>query len=374
LRQQEKIPEQEKQDFLKLLYDSQKFEAYANILNKNEEGAAKEFLNRMTAEYYNEETLEEKAEKIAYFLHLSHHVKSNKVMDVVGVGKPLNMLILEKFMQAHDFTGMNIVNAFRLLFINFLMVGEAQAVERVISALVQRYYESLPEDSTFKSKDALHTFCYALIMLHTDLHKAVLIEKMSIEQFITQVRGVNDGENLPEDFLRECYQNLKQTEMKTLTSRDLSVEENITKETWKNYLILIEMFEREHHRIYSKKDRIINPSDIKELDTLVHYHCYKRLILKVIENIELFMAKSILDPNSIDLLIDKLIKACVHFEMTEHLDNLVVRKILKLPSHSRFPWRIWQKLALILTSQRKMMLSSGICSSPSWSSKRPSYT
>lgn len=73
----------------------------------------------------------------------------------------------------------------------------------------------------------MHTFTYALIMLHTDLHKPELIEKMPIEKFIKQVSKVNDGGNFSEEFLVKCYNDLRDMEYKTLVTRDLREEEKI---------------------------------------------------------------------------------------------------------------------------------------------------
>lgn len=179
-------------------------------------------------EYYSQESLEDKAEKIAYFLHLSHHVPSGKIIEILGLDKPLNREILKKYLVALDFTGLDIIKAMRLFFVNFLMFGEAQVVERVLAAFCGHYYACNSENGPFKSSGPVHTFTYAIIMLNTDLYKPILKEKMSVEAFVNNCRDLNDGDDLPEDFLRGCYNSLKQYEIKTLSSRDLSQEENVT--------------------------------------------------------------------------------------------------------------------------------------------------
>ena len=205
--------------------DAQKWEGYAILANEN----PKEFLKKLNEEYSSEETLEKKAEKIAYFLHLSHHIQSGKIIEILGPDKPLNRELLKQYIGALDFSNLEPLKAMRLLFINFLMFGEAQVVERVLAEFCKQYYEANKENSSFKSSGAVHTFTYAIIMLNTDLYKPILQEKMSIEAFVRNCRNINDGEDLPEEFLRGCYNSLKQYEMKTLASRDLSQEENVTK-------------------------------------------------------------------------------------------------------------------------------------------------
>ena len=132
-------------------------------------------------------------------------------------------------MTALDFSNLQIVQALRLLFINFLMFGEAQVVERVLAEFCSQYYACNSEQNVFNSSGAVHTFTYAIIMLNTDLYKPILKEKMSVEGFMKNCKGVNDGENFTAEFLTACYNSLKENEMKTLASRDLSKEENILK-------------------------------------------------------------------------------------------------------------------------------------------------
>ena len=186
-------------------------------------------MKKIGEEYSAEETLEKKAEKIAYFLHLSHHIQSGKIIEILGPDKPLNKEILKQYIGALDFSRLELLKALRLLFINFLMFGEAQVVERVLAEFCRQYYESNKDDTIFSSSGPVHTFTYAIIMLNTDLYKPILQEKMSIEAFVRNCRKINDGNDLPEEFLRDCYNSLKQYEMKTLASRDLSQEENVTK-------------------------------------------------------------------------------------------------------------------------------------------------
>lgn len=90
------------------------------------------------------------------------------------------------------------------------------------------------------------------------------------------------------------------------------------------------MYDANHDKIYSSRDKIIKPEEIKDLNILIDHHCYKNLILKIIDNIELFMAKSSLEPQSIDQLIEKVVKACIHFEMSDNIDTLMVRLLTLL--------------------------------------------
>lgn len=50
---------------------------------------------------------------------------------------------------------------------------------------------------------------------------------MPLEKFFKQVSKVNDGDNFSEEFLTECYNALKNMELKTLIARDLRNEDNL---------------------------------------------------------------------------------------------------------------------------------------------------
>ena len=51
-------------------------------------------------------------------------------------------------------------------------------------------------------------------MLNTDLHNPQVKKKMSKEEFLKNNRGINEGENLPSDFLEDLYERIKNDEIK----------------------------------------------------------------------------------------------------------------------------------------------------------------
>lgn len=79
----------------------------------------------------------------------------------------------------------------------------------------------------FKSQNALYAFVYSLIILNTDLYKRVLTERMTQEQFKHNCSKLNEGDNLPDELLEECYNSIKTQEIKYFNDRSLRVEENV---------------------------------------------------------------------------------------------------------------------------------------------------
>jgi Sec7-like guanine-nucleotide exchange factor len=51
-------------------------------------------------------------------------------------------------------------------------------------------------------------------MLNTDLHNVNIKKKMSSAQFVYNNRGINEGNNLPTDFLEDLYAKINSDELK----------------------------------------------------------------------------------------------------------------------------------------------------------------
>jgi Sec7-like guanine-nucleotide exchange factor len=58
-----------------------------------------------------------------------------------------------------------------------------------------------------------YVLAFSLIMLNTDLHNPSVKKKISKEGFIKNNRGINDGKNLPDDYLGALYDSFKSQEL-----------------------------------------------------------------------------------------------------------------------------------------------------------------
>jgi len=86
------------------------------------------------------------------------------------------------------------------------------------------------------------------------------------------------------------------------------------------------MYDSKRGKIYSRDDTFIDPISIKNINSLIDYTSHKKVISKIIDNLDLFISKSFLDPGLMDVLFDKIVKVCVHYEMMDNLDQIMVRK------------------------------------------------
>jgi hypothetical protein len=66
----------------------------------------------------------------------------------------------------------------------------------------------------FRSEDAAFIFAFSVIMLTTNLHNPNVKEKMTKRQFLATNRGINDGANLPGDYVTMVYDDIKDQELK----------------------------------------------------------------------------------------------------------------------------------------------------------------
>ncbi|KAK7939792.1 hypothetical protein WMY93_003118 [Mugilogobius chulae] len=118
-----------------------------------------------------------------------------------------NIEVLHAFVELHEFTDLNLVQALRQFLWSFRLPGEAQKIDRMMEAFAQRYCQCNP--GVFQSTDTCYILSFAIIMLNTSLHNPNVKDKPTVERFISMNRGINDGGDLPEDLLRNLYDSIK---------------------------------------------------------------------------------------------------------------------------------------------------------------------
>lgn len=101
------------------------------------------------------------------------------------------------------FKNMGLDNGIRKFLEHFTLPGESQKVDRVLEKFAQKFYEDNPE--SFNSATAAYTLSYLLMMLQTDLHNPQVKVKMKLTEFIKLARGINDGSDLPVEYMNGLY-------------------------------------------------------------------------------------------------------------------------------------------------------------------------
>uniref|UniRef100_A0A674F246 Cytohesin 1b n=1 Tax=Salmo trutta TaxID=8032 RepID=A0A674F246_SALTR len=121
--------------------------------------------------------------------------------------KDFNLEVLQAFVELHEFTDLNLVQALRQFLWSFRLPGEAQKIDRMMEAFAQRYCHCNP--GVFQHSDTCYVLSFAVIMLNTSLHNPNVKDKPSHQRFTAMNRGINDGGDLPEDLLRNLYESIK---------------------------------------------------------------------------------------------------------------------------------------------------------------------
>ncbi|KAK2784105.1 hypothetical protein FQN53_008822 [Emmonsiellopsis sp. PD_33] len=99
------------------------------------------------------------------------------------LGNPDRAMARKAYMELFDWSNFNILAALRSLCFRIALKGETQQVDRVLDAFSSRWCECNP-DHGFKATDVVHTICYSILLLNTDLHMADIEQKMTRNQFI----------------------------------------------------------------------------------------------------------------------------------------------------------------------------------------------
>lgn len=98
----------------------------------------------------------------------------------------------------------------------FRLPGEAQKVDRILNTFAQCYYEENVGDTDrcpFNDQDTIYLLSFAIIMLNTDLHRcgagARKQKKMTKAEFINNLRGAQNGEDIPRDYLSSIFDSIE---------------------------------------------------------------------------------------------------------------------------------------------------------------------
>uniref|UniRef100_A0A673BYW4 Pleckstrin and Sec7 domain containing 2 n=1 Tax=Sphaeramia orbicularis TaxID=375764 RepID=A0A673BYW4_9TELE len=121
--------------------------------------------------------------------------------------KQHTLLVASEYLSFFDFTGLSLDRALRNFLKAFPLMGETQERERVLVHFSRRFCHCNPQ--TLTSEDGAHTLTCALMLLNTDLHGHNIGKKMSCQQFISNLDGLNHGKDFPKDLLKVLYNSIK---------------------------------------------------------------------------------------------------------------------------------------------------------------------
>ncbi|NXY84933.1 PSD3 protein, partial [Alcedo cyanopectus] len=149
----------------------------------------------------------EAARRLAKRLYHLDRFKRSDVAKHLGKKLRKSKLVAEEYLKFFDFTGMTLDCSLRSFFKAFSLIGETQERERVLIHFSSRYYQCNP--NTISSQDGVHCLTCAMMLLNTDLHGHNIGKKMTCQEFIANLQGMNDGKDFPKGLLKALYNSIK---------------------------------------------------------------------------------------------------------------------------------------------------------------------
>ncbi|EKF32428.1 hypothetical protein MOQ_003727 [Trypanosoma cruzi marinkellei] len=140
-----------------------------------------------------------------------------KELDPVGVGEYLGKdneerkAVLRAFIGLNDFSGLPIDDAMRLFLGKFKLPGEAQVVDRAMELFAREYCAQNP--SSFSGPGPAFILAFSIMLLNTDAHSSHVRDKMTLEQFVRNNSGIDDGKDLSRSLLEGVYQRITAREI-----------------------------------------------------------------------------------------------------------------------------------------------------------------
>uniref|UniRef100_A0A4W3ID69 IQ motif and Sec7 domain ArfGEF 1 n=1 Tax=Callorhinchus milii TaxID=7868 RepID=A0A4W3ID69_CALMI len=156
---------------------------------------------------------------VAHFLLQRKGLSRQMIGEFLGNRqKQFNRDVLDCVVDEMDFLGMELDEALRKFQAHIRVQGEAQKVERLIEAFSQRYCIcNSGVVRQFQNPDTIFILAFAIILLNTDMYSPNVKpeRKMKLEDFVKNLRGVDDGEDIPREMLIGIYERIRKRELKT---------------------------------------------------------------------------------------------------------------------------------------------------------------
>ncbi|CAL8304679.1 unnamed protein product [Merluccius merluccius] len=150
--------------------------------------------------------LEWKAESVAEFIYKEEGLNKTAIGNLLGEREEMHVEILKAFVNLHEFSDLNLVQALRQFLWSFRLPGEAQKIDRMMEAFASRYCDC--NSRVFQSTDTCYILSFSIIMLNTSLHNPNVRDKPDLQRFFTMNRGIDSGDDLSADLLTKLYESI----------------------------------------------------------------------------------------------------------------------------------------------------------------------
>ncbi|RXN11834.1 PH and SEC7 domain-containing 3-like isoform X1 [Labeo rohita] len=143
---------------------------------------------------------QEAARRLARRLYHLEGFRRSDVAKHLGKNNDFSKMVAEEYLKFFEFTDMTLDQSLRCFLKAFSLMGETQERERVLIHFSNRYYQCNP--TVINAQDGVHCLTCALMLLNTDLHGPNIGKKMTCQEFINNLDGLNAGQDFPRELLK----------------------------------------------------------------------------------------------------------------------------------------------------------------------------
>lgn len=199
---------------------------------------------------------EDTPSSIAKFLYNTPALSPSQIGEIIGNVDRVD--VLKEFIKNFDFKGVTFEAAFRSFLSKFQIPGEAQQIDRVMEQFGTKYYNDNP--NMFSCADTVYVLAFSTLMLHTDAHHPNVTSRMTLQEFIRNNKGIDNGKDLPPDFLEDLYNGITKKKIFVSSTEDI-VSGNTTLLNRKQRA---EMFRSQcKHTLMAARERIVSTQQSK---------------------------------------------------------------------------------------------------------------
>ncbi|SCU89569.1 LAME_0E04324g1_1 [Lachancea meyersii CBS 8951] len=134
------------------------------------------------------------------------------VGDYLGEGDDKNIAVMHCFVDYFNFKNLSLVDSLRVFLQKFRLPGEGQKIDRFMLKFAERFVDQNP--GQFSKADTAYVLSYSIIMLNTDLHSSQIKNKMTLQEFIENNAGIDNGNDVSEEYMVKLFNEIAENEIK----------------------------------------------------------------------------------------------------------------------------------------------------------------
>eukprot|EP00667_Euglena_gracilis_P000231 EG_transcript_231 len=154
--------------------------------------------------------LSDDPKEVGVFLRTTMGIDKQVLGDYLGGEDEFNRKVLLAYVETIDFVGLSIDDALRKFLSVFALPGEGQKIERILEQFSEAFLRC-DQSGICEVADAVYILAVAIVMLNTDLHNPQVRDKMSKAQFLSQLKGINNGKDLSQPYLEGIYDRIEKS-------------------------------------------------------------------------------------------------------------------------------------------------------------------